>query len=269
MELNQIIQGDCFDVLPNIPDNSIDMILTDPPYCTTDLFFDKEGFSLDIVLHQFLRILKPNGYIAIFAPVLMQAKIANIFHLRFSGAWVKPAGTMRTHSAKKPMNQWELYCVFSHPDHRVSNLTWNAVKEEGSPYKKVQRYNGFLRGGKDQLDRATTSSWTKDGFVAENDGFRVQTDVIYAPNKPYMAHRERTKHPTQKPLKVISVLIQWLTNEGDIVLDPFSGSGTTAIACKRLNRQFLAIEKEREFYEYSVERLNGDVYQPELPVNHN
>ena len=79
-----------------------------------------------------------------------------------------------------------------------------------------------------------------------------------------MKHNERTEHPTQKPLQAISTLIQWLTNPGDLILDPFSGSGTTALACKHLNRNFVAIEKDNQYWRLSVDRLNNDVFQPEL-----
>jgi len=76
-------------------------------------------------------------------------------------------------------------------------------------------------------------------------------------------------HPTTKPLLFQMRLIEMLTPENGSVLDCFSGSGTTAIACKRLNRQFLCIEKEQDFYEHSLERLQGDVWQPELDMNWN
>ena len=119
-----------------------------------------------------------------------------------------------------------------------------------------KRNTGYKRDGKDQLSRADTSGWTKDGYILENNGFRWQTDVIFGHPKPCMPHAERTLHPTQKPVTVMSTLIQWLTNENDIILDPFAGSGTTAVACKNLNRRCIAIEKHLPYFEIMQARVS-------------
>ena len=111
-----------------------------------------------------------------------------------------------------------------------------------------------------------------NNYTWEEDGQRFPRSVVKVSNdkdRHATTNGKQRRHPTQKPIELVEFLIKAYTNEGDIVLDPFSGSGTTAIACQRLNRQFLAIEKEREFYEYSVERLNKDVYQAELPALQN
>ena len=104
-------------------------------------------------------------------------------------------------------------------------------------------------------------------YVADNKGTRCPRSVIKISNwngALFGNTKNAVKHPTQKPIDLFSWFIKTYTNEGDIVLDPFSGSGTTAITCSRLDRQFFCIEKEQEFYEHSVERLNNDVWQPEL-----
>ena len=67
---------------------------------------------------------------------------------------------------------------------------------------------------------------------------------------------ERSDHPTQKPVKVISTLVEWITNRGDIVLDPFCGSGTTAVACKELGRNYICIEKEKEYFDIACDRIS-------------
>jgi len=259
LPINQVIHSDCFDVMQQLPSGSIDAIITDPPYMTTDLEFDKIGFDLKKFILESIRITKDNGYLAVFAPVEMQAEFAKYWNLRYSGAWVKSKGGMRTHSAKKPRNQWELYCVFAHPSHKISNLTWNKVFTKGKPYKKVQSNNGYQRDGRDQLARANTSAWTKEGYVSKNDGTRQQTDVIYGKEKGCMPHWERTPHPTQKPINVMSTLVQWLTNENDIILDPFSGSGSTGIACKNLNRRYILVEKELKYFHLSQQRLGQEI----------
>ncbi len=260
-----IYQGDCLELMKDIPDGSVDLIAIDPPYMVTDLKFDKIGFDIELVSLEMLRVLKHNGYLAVFALVLLQAEFAKYFHMRFSGAWIKDLAGMRTHSAKKPRNQWELYCVFCHKKHKISDLTWNHVKHAGKPYRRAQKKNrDYPRGGKDQIERAGTSNWTKDDYVINNTGERLQTDVIYAPSKMTMKHQERTCHPTQKPIKAISILIQWLSNPGETVLDCFIGSGTTAIAAYNTGRRFIGMEKDEDIYKMAVNRIDTETKQKSL-----
>jgi len=260
-----LFNDDCLKVMRTLPDNSVDAIVTDPPYLTTDLRFDRNGLSMEWV-NESLRIVKSDGYLAVFCPVEMSAAIARLWSLRFTGFWLKSNSGMRTASAKKPMSKSELYTVFAHPKHQVKNLTWNCVKIEGKPYSKKQRLSGYCRGGKDQLDRASPSGWTKDGYISENDGFRLQTDVILGNPKPCMPHAERTDHPTQKPVNVISTLVQWLTNEGDLILDPFMGSGTTGIACKNLERDFIGIELDAEYFQIAQQRIEAAAPVAQNPI---
>lgn len=81
-----------------------------------------------------------------------------------------------------------------------------------------------------------------------------------------MKHHERTIHPTQKPVALISTLVQWISNPGDLILDPFAGSGTTALACKELNRNYICIEKEREYVDIIHQRLNTPITERGLTV---
>ncbi|HEY9703064.1 MAG TPA: hypothetical protein V6C58_11485, partial [Allocoleopsis sp.] len=171
-----------------------------PPYMTTDLHFDRTGFNLDEFLIQSLRVLKNDGYLVSFGSIELLGAISNTFPIRWSGFWLKPSGVMRTATAKKPMSKSELYCVFAHPKHKISNLIFNKITIPGKPYRTVKRKSEYKRDGKDSLSRANPSAWTVDGYVCENNGFRYQTDVIEAPSKQYMKHKERTDHPTQKPV---------------------------------------------------------------------
>lgn len=263
MTLIKIKCCDFLDGMRELGDNSIDAIITDPPYMTTDLHFDKQGFNLDDFLSESLRVIKPNGYFAVFAPFEMQGIIAQTFSLRFTGIWLKTLPTMRTSTAKKPMSKQEGYGVYAHPEHKIKELIWNPIKIWGhKPYKKLQHNRGYVRNdalltnrATSSVDRASPSAYTKDGYVCDNPGFRYQTDVIEGNNKSAMEHSERTLHPTQKPLKVMSTLIQWLTNEADIVLDPFMGSGTTGVAAQRLNRGFVGFEIDSEYFEIGSNRV--------------
>ena len=260
---SQILHGNCFDILPTLPDNFADLILTDPPYMTTDLFFDKAGFDVDAWLQLCLRVCKPDGYLISFGSFELLAKISTVFNTRWAGVWLKPQGTMRTANAKKPMSKSEFYSVFAHPEHKVGNLVFNKLMIPGEPYIKKQNYTGYLRDGKDSLSRASTSAWTKQGYVQNNEGWRYHTNVIEAPNKPLMKHNERTEHPSQKPVSLFKPLIEFTTNENMIVLDPFAGSGTTAIACLETKRNYICIEQHPEYYQMMCDRV--DTWHKENP----
>lgn len=254
---NDFILGDCLEIMSTLPKHSFDAIITDPPYMNTDLHFDKDGFNINEFSKIALPLLKPNGYFISFGSVELLSELSKTFPIRWTGGWLKPNATMRTASAKKPMSKLELYAVMAHPDHKIKNLTFNKQKIEGKePYRKVGHNRGYLRGGKDSISRANTSGWTKEGYICENNGFRWQTDVIEAPNKPSMKIAERTKHPTQKPIKLLNTLINWCTNENDLILDPFAGSGSLAVACKESNRNYYCIEKNKEYYDMAITRLD-------------
>jgi len=227
-------------VLGGLDAKSVDLVLADPPYGTTDLSFDDgttEEWFLDCE-----RVLKDTGYLISFGPEELLMEIGIHFQRRFRVSWVKSLPSMQLKGAKKPSSQHELIGVFCKKEAKVKDLPWNVVKRKGEPYQKKQRAGDYKRNGKDQIDRRCNKGWTQDGFISKNDGYRLQTDVIKAPNKPTMKHVERTPHPTQKPLTLLIPLIAWVTNPGDVVLDPFCGSGATGIASKLLSREFIGIE---------------------------
>lgn len=255
-----IYNADCLSVFGKLQTASVDAVVSDPPYFITDLKFDDKRNYTRWWAGELLRVVKPNGYLVSFGGVEVLADIAKDWNLRFTGVWVKTNPVLRTSCAKKPPSKMEMYAVFAHPAHQIRNLVWNRIKIEGEPYRKVQRRSGFKRGASDCLDRVSSSGWTKDGFVLNNDGSRFQTDVLKGPNKPSMLHKERSAHPTQKPIAVMETLIQWVTNEGDIVFDPFMGSGSTGIACQRLGRQFIGVEKDETYFKIAEARLlNSDL----------
>lgn len=252
-----LINDDCLNVIKQIERKSIDAIITDPPYMSTDLHFDKMGFNIKEWVDLCLPILKDDGYLISFGSIPLLGEISSLIPLRWSGWWLKSGPVMRTHTAKKPMSLGEPYAVYAHPNHKIKNLVFNKLLIPGEPYKKVQRKTGFLRGGKDSLSRINTSAWTTEGFVKVNEGTRQQTDVIAGHSKNRMKHAERTAHPTQKPVSVLSTLILMCTNPGQKVLDPFAGSGSTAIACIDNDREYICIEKDKEYFQIMEDRVNN------------
>lgn len=254
---NTLHLGDCLQIMAQLPDNSVDCVVTDPPYMNTDIHFDKVGFNVIEWKKQVLRILKPNGYLISFGGIQLLASFLPEFSIRFSGVWLKQAPVIRTKAAKKPMSKMEMYCVYVKKQHKISELVFNPQKTYGHEnYKTTRNKSKTITTRKDSLKRADPSNWTQDNFISEcNDGSRWQTDVIEGNNKIGMPIFERTKHPTQKPVNVIEVLIKMLSNENDLILDPFLGSGTTALACINTNRRFIGCEIDTEYYEIAKGRI--------------
>jgi len=275
IQRNSIIRACLEDVLPRIASQSIDMICIDPPYLTTDLQFDKDGINLPLLKKEFARILKPSGYLVSFGSIELLAAFCDPFAIRFSGMWLKQCPVMRTATAKKPMSKCEPYAVYALKGAKIKELVYNPQEiAGGKPYRKVRKNIGYLRGGKDSLSRANRDGWTKDGYISESRGFIWQTDVLEAPNKTGMRHKERTLHPTQKPVSALRTLVRMLTNEGDLVLDCFAGSGSTGEACAWEKRDFILIEKSEEYYERDIKgrfvRLEEELQQGEiLPKKNN
>lgn len=269
----QIYHDDCLRYMQSLADNTVDCVLTDPPYLTTDLQFDKDGIDIEGLCSSLLRVLKPSGYFISFGSVELLGQLCRYFPIRWTGTWIKPNGVMRTVTAKKPRSQCELYAVMVHPDHKVSDLTYNKLMIEGEPYRKTQRNtlhhdrkHHDRKNRKDSLARSSPSNWGKDLYTIENDGYREQTDVIYAPSKNYMSIAERTEHPTQKPLSALKKLLYMCTNEGDMVLEPFAGSGSTLVACHEMGRNCIGIEKDYRYYQIAKERIEWVTSQQTLAV---
>ena len=253
----KLIQGDCFHAISRLADKSVDIVFTDPPYNATDLDFDDYVIS-DELNNLFLQKTKDNGYLVVFGMFNMFCFFNRSWQFRFDGVWIKPRGNPRTHSAKKPMNQKELFAVFAHPQAKTKDLCWEKHYVPGEPYIKTQKNTGYRRKGKDQLSRSSCEGWTIDGYKSINSGHRQSTDVLFGPQKSTMIFDERTPHPTQKPLKVLMTIIYWLTKEGDTILDPFMGSGTTGVAAQRMGRNFIGIEIDPEYYRMAKDRIEND-----------
>jgi len=243
--LNTIYNADCFEVFPRIPNDYVDLVVVDPPYGIRygdwDCFESQEHFlhfSAQWISECF-RILKPTGTmwgfmgyenVIEFVPILR--KYGNV-HLHNWVVWARAKGRG---SSKHLKSQREDIFHITKSD----KFTWNNLKvlrEVICPYMKDGKPRGwFLLDGK-------RVRWTGLGNV-----------WVYT--APWWKDKEnRQIHPAQKPFMLIERLILLSSNEGDVVLDPFSGSGTTAVACERLKRKYICIERDKKYYNDSIERL--------------
>lgn len=247
-ELNTIVQGDCIKSLKKLPDNSVDLIFADPPYNLQlngelyrpnqtkvdavndkwDKFESKEDYDAFCLawLTECRRVLKDNGSIWVIGTY------HNIFRV----------GTI--------MQNVDLWLL--------NDIIW--VKTNPMPNFKGTRFNN----AHETLIWATKSKSSKYTFhyhsmKTMNDDLQMRSDWLL----PICQGEERIKvngqkaHSTQKPEELLYRIILSTSNPGDVILDPFSGSGTTAAVAKKLGRNFIAFEREPFYIDVANERLKN------------
>ena len=227
-----LMQGDCLDRMKEIPDGSVDMVLTDPPYGTTACKWDSI-IPLEPMWEQLKRIIKPRGAIVMTAsqPFTSILGASNIEWLRYSWVWRKSAATGHLNAKKMPMKNHEDVMVFyaKQPTYNPQGLVdFGKVVRRGN--------NGGCYGvsGKQNLQEKTGYPRTVQEFKSEG----------------------KTVHPTQKPVALMEYLIKTYTNEGETVLDFTMGSGSTGVACVNTNRNFIGIELDPDYFEIAKKRIH-------------
>jgi len=173
------------------------------------------------------------------------------FKFRFIWIWKKT--TAQPVNKKMPLAELELIAVYSKRKSCLKDLTfnWKEIAERGEPYRRTfDRQNGTRKQIKP--------------YVSESDGIRYPRQILNFPSKCNLPELERTDHPTQKPIAICGYILKALSNEGDLILDPFTGSGSIPIACHRLGRRFIAMERDANYYRIASERLNIEMLQKNL-----
>ena len=239
IEINKIYNEDCLEGMKRIPDKSVDMILCDLPYGTTACKWDTV-IPFEPLWEQYKRIIKDNGAIVLFGsqPFTSALVMSNLKWFKYSLVWDKVAVTNPMLAKKQPMRCHEDILVF---------------------YDKQPTYNPQMRVGV-KWSRAGKKQHTTD-TLGQNTLFNNGSDeseMKYPKSIVTFSNADKTKneHPTQKPLELMEWLVKTYTNEGDIVLDNCMGSGTTNLACIKLNRKSIGIEKEKQYYDVAVRRAS-------------
>ena len=238
--MNKVFLGDCLDVMPQLPDKSVDMILCDLPYGTTACKWDVI-IPFEPLWKQYCRLIKNNGAIVLTAsqPFTSLLVTSNLKMFRYEWIWDKGRGSNPLLANKQPMKAHENIVVFSiNPTQYFPQMT------EGTPYQ-------VPRTGGNRTNSITGTTSDKKGFSQSTDSTKrfplsIQKASIHCGSK---------LHPTQKPVKLFEYFIKTYTNEGETVLDNCAGSGTTAIACLRTNRQYICIEKDEKYYQLILNRI--------------
>ena len=240
----KLIHGDCLEKMKDIESGSVDMILADVPYGTTACKWDTV-IQLELMWLQLNRIIKPNGAIVMTAsqPFTTTLISSNMKMFKYCWVWEKPKGTGHLNAKKMPMNNYEDIAVFY-----SKQPSYNPQWTYGKPYTSAKS------GKVDKVAKTEVSGKHFDGpnFRNGSDGRRYPLRI----QKIGVVERG-TVHPTQKPVALMEYLIKTYTNEGDTVLDFTMGSGTTGVACKNLNRDFIGIELDENYFKIAKERINN------------
>lgn len=232
--------GDCLEVMKQIHDKSVDLILVDPPYGTTKCKWDII-IPFEPLWEQYQRIIKDNGAVIIFGsePFASKLRLSNLEWYKYDLYWKKEKATNFLQVKKRPGKVTENICVFY-----KNQPTYNPqmVKHEGKIVKNSP---------KGKFNSIVSSTWDKQITPYIDTGYRYPCDILEF-------RREKlgsTFHPTQKPLQLMEYLVKTYSNENDIILDSCMGSGTTGVACKNLNRNFIGIELDEKYFEIDKNRI--------------
>lgn len=242
MKINSIIHGDCLEVMKNIPDASIDMILCDLPYGTTQCKWDTI-IPFDRLWLAYERIIKDNGSIILTAsqPFTSALIMSNTKLFKYEWIWQKNRGSNFALLKYQPFKEHESILVFSKKTHLYNPI----MQDRAETGKSRVKYSFKNAGGGDAT-----------GFKIVDDGSRRNATSKRMPSSIQKFNTEVGLHPTQKPVALFEYLIKTYTNEGMTVLDNCAGSGTTAIACINTNRKYICIEKDENYFNSMSERIS-------------
>ena len=256
--LNQIIQGDCLEVMKDIPDKSVDMILCDLPYGTAS---KNKNIKWDVVIdfdllwEQYRRIIKDDGNIVLTGsqPFTSMLIMSNLEWFRYELIWEKSKTTQFLTAKLMPMKKHENILVFT------KNPIAPSVKDRST-------YNpqGLIKIDKPKVQKHKKASSCISGRGNYEGKEFVKEYTNYPHSLLRFSNEGKTIHPTQKPVALFEYLIKTYTQPGEIVLDNCIGSGTTAIAALNTGRKFIGIEKEQRYVEIARKRLEQAQAQQSL-----
>ncbi|ATD31151.1 DNA methyltransferase [Macrococcus sp. IME1552] len=246
-----LLYGDCFELLDTIEEGSIDMIFADPPYFLSSGGFSNSGGKMVSVdkgdwdknltfeeKHEFNRkwLQKCFKALTLDGTIWISGTLHNIYSIGFA-------------------LEQEGYKI-------INNITW----QKSNPPPSL--------GCRNFTHSTETILWAKKDLKKAKHFFNYdlmkslnndkQMKDVWTGSLTPPSEKSFGKHPTQKPLYVLEKIIKASTKEGDLILDPFMGSGTTGVASRKLNRKFIGFEQEKEYIELSKERILNTLYQGEL-----
>ena len=233
----ELMKGDCLEMMKSIPDSSVDLILTDPPYGTTACKWDSV-IPFEPMWAELKRVIKPNGAIVLFGnePFSSLLITSNLKGFKYRMDWNKKIPSGMSYAKYRPMQQTEDICVFT-------------SKGERSVYhpQMVKREKPIRSGGMKNSDSAATN-----GYKPLNKTYEFKNPVTLI---EFDKVRKGSLHPTQKPVALLEYLIKTYTQENETVLDFTFGSGSTGVACVNTNRGFIGIELDENYFNIAEKRI--------------
>ena len=235
--------GDCLEVMKTIEDNSIDAIITDPPYGTTACKWDSI-IDFELMWGQVNRIIKPNGAIVLFGsePFSSALRMSNIKNYKYDWIWDKKRCTGFLNAKKQPLRNNETISVFY-----KKQPTYNP-----QPYKK--NTTGNMGKSKEHQTDNYGKYYQVDNDNSNEFGY-PRTLLTQIPVINNLSKDKSGLHPTQKPILLMEYLIKTYTNENETVLDFTMGSGSTGVACVNTNRNFIGIEQDDKYFQIAKDRI--------------
>lgn len=241
----RLLQGDCLELMNDIPDKSIDMICCDLPYGVTSLKWDSV-LSFDNLWCQYNRIVKDGGIVTLFSAgnFTIDLITSNRNQLKYRLIWKKNVPTGMASAKYRPMKYYEEICVFQIGK---NYSTYNPIlKPRIGKHKECYKYDHYCNSNNHIQLNKVKKRYEPD-YVQPSDV--LEFEVV--PN------RKGKLHPTQKPVELLEWLIKTYTNENDLVLDNCMGSGSTGVACLNTNRNFIGIELDEKYYKIAKERIEN------------
>lgn len=243
MEIN-LYNGDCLEIMDRLIEQGVqvDVIITDPPYGTTACKWDSV-IDFEKMWGRLNQLIKPNSAIVLFGqnPYSSALIMSNPSDFRYEWVWEKTQATGHLNAKKMPLKAHENIMVF------YKKLpTYNPQKTQG--HKPINSYTKYV---------ATQNNTDIYGEVKKEITGGGETDRYPRSVQIFSSDKQKDYlHPTQKPIALMEYLVKTYTNKGETVLDFTMGSGTTGVACKNLNRNFIGIELDENYFKIAEGRLN-------------
>lgn len=244
MEVNNVYKGDCLELMQDIETASIDMILCDLPYGTTQCKWDTV-IPFDKLWEQYNRIIKTNGAIVLFGtePFSSHLRISNLKDYKYDWVWDKKKVTGFLNCKKQPLRNAENVSVFYRKQPTYTP----------QPYKK--KTAGSLGVRKPKQAEVYGQYDTPDYNTDDNLIGYPRTIITDIPVLNNISKDKAGLHPTQKPVALLEYLIKTYSDKDELILDNCAGSGSTGVACQNLKRNYILMEKEEKYYNIIIERL--------------
>lgn len=232
-----LMQGDCLELMKEIPDGSVDMVLCDLPYGTTQNKWDSV-IPFEALWVEYRRVCKGAIVLTASQPFTSALVMSAPDLFRHEWIWEKDGGSNFLNAKREPMKEHETVLVFGE-----GGLTFN---------RQMQERIGSRKG------KATTSMTVgQSGCYGDYKSRSFDVPELRTPRSIQRFNRQRGLHPTQKPVALMEYLIRTYTNEGMTVLDNCMGSGTTGVACVNTGRKFIGMEMDAGYFEIAQRRIEA------------